>query len=109
MKKLTLVLTLGIVLVSCNTYNAKMNNLLSEKAKLENEYSFNKTKMNIFASEQTHFFNTELYEKHNFDVMKSDKYKQSGDSAQKYATIAKGLKYKLDATNYSIDSLSKLK
>ena len=108
MKKV-LVVTMGILLVSCNTYNDKMNVLLNKKSLLD------KLKTNYHGL-SSHYKNGktiifyEIAEKNGIEkAWEHPDYKRLNDSVRKYNDAEDSILNELNKTNYSIDSLSKLK
>lgn len=128
--KLTLsTLVIAIILISCNTYNDKMNNLLEKKALLELQYkvadsiSANFTERNTkmilginrkYEEEQIAGVNTSLewyrkWSKERGLILESNIFQSNTDSAESYENSSKILLNQLKSIEYSIDSLSKLR
>ena len=108
MKKITFAL-LGIVLfTSCSSYNDKMNDLLSEKKKLETKVYWAKDDVQSAENILNEYFENEL-KAGNFNVMKTKKYRALSDESLRTMDTLAIYTIKLKDINYSIDSLSKLK
>jgi hypothetical protein len=113
------------MLIGCDTYNSKMNNLLESKAKLESEYKFADSISGDYTRKNTKMINTinkkylekEISGKGNNgewfkEIMmkqESSEYKSNTENALKYENNLKILLNQIKSVEYSIDSLSKLK
>jgi hypothetical protein len=118
-----LLVLIVLILVSCNTYNDKMNGLLQKKSELESQYKVADSISADFITKNRKAIN-DINEKYQgqeilkvFDKWtkeinlktESSIYKSNSDSAVIYAKNSKILLNQLKSIEYSIDSLSKLK
>jgi hypothetical protein len=108
MKKVTLGLLAIALFASCNSYNDKMNDLLSEKKKLETKVYWAKDDVQSAENTLNEYFENEL-KAGNFKVMKTKKYRALSDASLQMMDTLAIYTIKLEDINYSIDSLSKLK
>lgn len=125
MKYISTLITISLMLIGCDTYNSKMNNLLESKAKLESEYKFADSISGDYTRKNTKMINTinkkylekEISGKGNNgewfkEIMmkqESSEYKSNTENALKYENNLKILLNQIKSVEYSIDSLSKLK
>ena len=107
-----------IILVSCNTYNDKMNNLLQAKADLESKLTASDSLGELYnternkirdASKLSSYKSLSEYLIQARLIRNSPEHKRISDSVSKYVKISSIYQIQLKKVVYSIDSLSKLK